>query len=497
MKRRAIRNTAGVTLPMVRHYGMELRNFFPVRPDETGGAKVLAPASNVPHVANRDVVRHGVVEYDRALPDEVISGFQFVPLFNDADHAADVIVDLAIDGKMLGYAQRSEDAKLGAERVALSAASRLSEKVRYNIAGQFRPDELRQHFRAAMLRRGLFTPRNASPNRRYRSNSAIAERRADREVRETVGEGEDAYEKSSWTTDLTPPRLTRGHMREQATLDAAKIARRTDGEIYRLPLRPGEEYRVSRARYIDAGNFGAAFQVEVDDGFRIVKIPSAIDVQQRAWTREAQTRNLRHEAGVANELVAKGYRCIPRSVYTEFGGGTPAIVREYGEPAGTITGPEYSELERELVEIERKYGWSVHDKLALYRRVDDTVFVADVGFWTAPRKRAKSAKPRKWDAFDSDLPHLLEKAQKEHGVTSVQTLPRLLSHANTIMKHTWKRDIHAMEADLAQDFLTSLKERVDAGMQNPRETLPAKRRAEELLAKYGKPAPGRMRRKKS
>lgn len=318
--------------------------------------------------------------------------------------------------------------------------------------------------------------------RRASRNSAIAERSRDVDV--TVVDPDDGSERVQRRTKFTPPRLTRGHMREPATIAAARIARRVDLEPYRV-TRDGAQ-RTEWARQLGSGNFGVAYLVETDDGPRVVKVPVATDMHRRVWSRVKQTRNIKHEAGVANELVAKGYTVVPRTVYTEFEGGTPAIVREYGEPAGTITGAEYAALERELFEIERKHRWGVHDDLVLYRRTDGSLFVADVGFWTAPRVRAKGQKRREWRAFDSDLQHLLHAVQKAHGIGSVPTLAELLRLAEAIDGHVRSPKRDAMDDEIATEYLgeldAAMRKRSDAGVPSPREVERIAQRARRSLA---------------
>lgn len=328
--------------------------------------------------------------------------------------------------------------------------------------------------------------------RRASRNSAIAERSRDVDV--TVTDPDDGSERVQRRTKFTPPRLTRGHMREPATVAAARTARHVDMETHYV-TRNGER-TMAWAKQLGAGNFGVAYLVETDEGPRVVKVPAATDMHRRVWSRAKQTRNIKHEAGVANELVAKGYTVVPRTVYTEFEGGTPAIVREYGEPAGAITAAEYGLLERELLAIERKHGWGVHDTLALYRRADGSLFVGDVGFWTAPRARVKGTKPRKWDPFYTDLRHLLEKVQAEHGTPRVDTLPALYTVAKSVMRHAFLRAPNDLDADIAHEFLESLRERDAAGVASPPEMAKVKVRAEKILRAYGKPARGMLRAKR-
>jgi hypothetical protein len=101
---------------------------------------------------------------------------------------------------------------------------------------------------------------------------------------------------------------------------------------------------------------------------------------------------------------------MPHSVYTEFMGGTPAIVREYGEPVESITPAEYEGLERELLAVEREDGWRVGDEIVLYRRPDGSLFVGDVGFWRAPSRDDA----RRWKSQDTNLDGELGTMQRRY-----------------------------------------------------------------------------------
>lgn len=269
------------------------------------------------------------------------------------------------------------------------------------------------------------------------------------------------------------PRLTRGHMDLPAVREAAKIAARTTlrtGFSWREGEGEGAVTRYGRAEHVGAGNFGMVYRVDDARGPVAVKLPAAHDVARAAWSREKQTDWMRQEAGVANELAALGYSIAPRGVYTEFEGGTPAFVREWGEPATSLTGPEYADLERQLLAIEQRHGWRVHDDLALYRRADGTVFVGDVGFWEAPRPGAR----RKWDAMQSDAPRLLEKACRTAPVLSPEGAPiqvpvvtRVALLARISATHyELRKDVppRGLDLKLARDLLDAVAAREAAGI---------------------------------
>lgn len=175
--------------------------------------------------------------------------------------------------------------------------------------------------------------------------------------------------------------LTEGHFELPEVRRAAEVASWVTNQSWRPRDAPW-----GKANYLGQGNFGVAWEAESPEGETfVVKLPAAHDIHWRAWPRDSQRENLVHEAGVANELEARHPGLVPRTVYTEFMGGTPAIVREYGEPVASITPEEYGALERELLDVEREEGWRVgNDDVILYRRPDGSLFIGDVGFWRAP-----------------------------------------------------------------------------------------------------------------
>jgi hypothetical protein len=186
--------------------------------------------------------------------------------------------------------------------------------------------------------------------------------------------------------------LTQGHMDEPAVRAARQVARRA----------------LTHGQKLGEGFFGVAYLV---DG-RVVKLPRyEVPYRPRKSLKEARAWLL-HEAGVANELSESGFSIIPEIVYVELEDGSPALVREYGEPAGKLSAAELHDLERQLWEIEQTgTEWDVADDLLLLRRKDGTVFVGDVGFW-----RARS-EPRKHDHMDSsDIPLLMSKWAYKEGM---------------------------------------------------------------------------------
>lgn len=279
------------------------------------------------------------------------------------------------------------------------------------------------------------------------------------------------------------PSLTPGHLdlpEARAAAERARWATKRWGEP------PGG--RRWGSTYLDSGNFGMAYRVDGEDGPALVKLPAARDLHDYAWSRRDQTRNIMHEAGVANELREAGVASVPRSVYAEFDGGTPAVVREWGEPASSITPAEYASLELDLVRVERELGWRVADDLDLYRRADGGVFVGDVGFWRAP----DPAPTRPWKARDTDLDGLLRGVQTKYmagtlaeaapaarralrgaadGPPTLATLARLHDLAESARREyedlaDGGASTHH-EAFMSRSLLASLEHRALAGLPDP------------------------------
>ena len=227
---------------------------------------------------------------------------------------------------------------------------------------------------------------------RAKRNTAIAAREESRDERYVR---EDGFTNFRTVHTRTPSSLTSDHWEDPEVKRAAKVAAATT---------------LGYTRYVGEGNFGIAYTSEDGDERRIVKMPAAYNMHRQPWPREKQIENIRHEAGVSNELSAMGYRVVPRGVYTEWGGGTPSFVREYGEPVKQLTGPEYAALEEQLVSVERDAGWQVHDEIEPYRRDDGSLFVADVGVWQAPPSPRRPWKPG--GSTGSVLGTLLERLQQ-------------------------------------------------------------------------------------
>jgi hypothetical protein len=148
---------------------------------------------------------------------------------------------------------------------------------------------------------------------------------------------------------------------------------------------------------LGTGNFGQVF----GHGQRAVKVPAHTNMRGDVWAKSDVEPYLIHEAGVANELVARGHSVVPTVVLTRTPDGTLALLRELGAPPGVVTAAELGQIEAALEAVEGD-GWDVDDALAVFRRPDGSLFVADVGWWR-PRPRPRGPSPME----SSELPSLL------------------------------------------------------------------------------------------
>lgn len=278
------------------------------------------------------------------------------------------------------------------------------------------------------------------------------------------------------------PRITRDHFDDPAVREAAGIAARTTSQQGYMV---GDRYE--RPERIGQGNFGMVYRVPDATGSHAVKLPAAHDLHNAAWSREAQTSWIRHEAGVANELAARGYTIIPRGVYTEFGQGTPAFVREWGEPVQTLTPGQFATLERELLAIEREKGWTVADELLVLKRPDGSVFIADVGLWTPPSSAADRAS---WSSARSNAVELLAALLRnvpvmQHGVPHRPVLmPSLEIHARSVRGVVDDGEAPtAYDQRTAERLLAEIAERDLLGLPVPAEVRAAVPAALELLSR--------------
>lgn len=261
-----------------------------------------------------------------------------------------------------------------------------------------------------------------------------------------------------------PPRLTRGHYKLQETIAARKDVE----EVFRI----GTKHHI-----LGNGAFGLAYHLR---GSPVaVKLPTATDLGGHPWSRSDQRDNLLNEAGVANELAARGYTIVPRIVYIELKDGTPALAREYGEPVTVLTRAEFEILERETTDVELKAGWDISDDQSLYRRADGSIFVGDVGEWvrrTTPWIRSMSVLGR-W---------LEEIASKLVGI-DVATLPHVFDDTMRVrddIRHLTIDTAYAMGRNL-YDLTLGVTSRRNAGLSVPTKVIAAVTAAERAIKRGG------------
>ena len=229
-----------------------------------------------------------------------------------------------------------------------------------------------------------------------------------REVREIRDGGPYYTVKSEWLTH--PPTLTEGHFDLPEVREATVVAEH------------GREHGASLGR----GNFGLTYLTQTVHGPVVVKVAAteALYGNRQRWSRVDQQNNMMHEAGVANELADMGYDVVPRTTYVELADGTPALVREYGDLADSVTPDEFYALETRLLALEKATGWRVQDDLLVLRRPDGSLFIGDVGIWQPPS--ARNGKTRVYDPLDSSLGSLLSKfAEAAFGQRDISSLPRI------------------------------------------------------------------------
>jgi 8-oxo-dGTP pyrophosphatase MutT (NUDIX family) len=280
----------------------------------------------------------------------------------------------------------------------------------------------------------LFTEQ-AKPN--------AARARRDRRVARTVTETYEDYagrmvseehQEGAWEHD--PAYLTPGHFEEPGVQRASRIAEQARGG--------------ASVKALGRGNFGEAFLVSLPEGPVVVKIAAEVDIHGRRWDRAHQRQNFMHESGVANELRDLGVGIVPEVEYVELSDGTPALVREYGEPVKSLRPEEFAEVEQALVALE-SLGWRVEDQIDLYRRADGSLFVADVGIWH-PEAIYEYGGPTYDDTALSGLLQML--ARDTMGTShSIPTLPSMLNDAKQIRRvvEDEERDRNSIFVRMAAD----------------------------------------------
>lgn len=177
--------------------------------------------------------------------------------------------------------------------------------------------------------------------------------------------------RASRTSTYEHPSLTPEHFTREDVRKATLLAERARKE----------------GTFIGSGNFGKTYRL----GNHVVKFPQEKDMHGRPWPLGEIRKWLMHEAGVANELAEAGSRLAPLTVYVELADGTPALVREYGEPLKTITVEELARLEADLYAAEAAgdAAFDVADDLLVLRREDGSLFIGDVGFWRTQDPKGK------------------------------------------------------------------------------------------------------------
>ena len=281
-----------------------------------------------------------------------------------------------------------------------------------------------------------------------------------------------------------PARASRGAQYQSATLtdghfDAATVKAAT--KIAQKARRQGKK--------LGRGNFGEVYGI----GGHVVKFP-VLEGYNRQKTPAEARGYLLHEAGVANELAEAGHRVVPVTVFVELPDGTPALVREYGEPLSKVTTDEIAALEKGLYAVEAtgKQGWDVSDELLVMRRKDGSLFVADVGWWRA-RKKA-----RKHNYEDrSDVPGLLSYWAKGVGLpTNIQKALNIDFNYKIGRVYALMEDMKDAEDEddlfvvlLAEDEVPELQAasdaRTDLGFPVPAAAAKALKDARAALAAFG------------
>jgi len=239
-------------------------------------------------------------------------------------------------------------------------------------------------------------------------------------------------------------------------------------ESTRVAQNAVDQVLAGKARYLGSGNFGVAYEVTSDGRKRIVKMGSYETIHSRGFaaqmeqpenqahstilraerlrsmrTKKQMEQSILHEAGVANELWALGFRCIPYTVYVERG--LPALVREYGDIRGPFSPKLLDRFSLDLCRV-LWAGWRVQDELLIAKRIYDeadapagSLFVADVGIWqwsgTTPDR--------------SDLHSLFELIKMAFGFPSLAELQAY---------QTWKREV-SENKDLDDKFRSYLSDK--------------------------------------
>lgn len=254
------------------------------------------------------------------------------------------------------------------------------------------------------------------------------------------------------------PTLSPGHHDRQEVIFATSVANTARASALEL----------------GRGNFGVAYLAETDAGRFVVKCPTEIDIHGRTWTAKEQRENFLHEAGVANELASLGVRIVPHIVFVELEDGSPALVREYGEPVLKSTPEVYADVEKALVDVEAR-GWKVEDEIELFTRPDGSLFVGDVGIWHPAVVEDGAERFPKFSTLDMLLRILAHRLIDEFEFPALSEVLRRTQHCEHILQRI--RGGHALGEYLFllreahRFFARAQEQRERIGLPTPKEAL--------------------------
>lgn len=82
-------------------------------------------------------------------------------------------------------------------------------------------------------------------------------------------------------------------------------------------------------------------------------------------------------------------------------------------------------------------------------------------------------KRRVWDAFLSDLDHLLSKVREEHGVPHDAALYHIIRDARRVLRLREFDTLNSFDRRLVADFIATVRDREALGLATPAEFAPA------------------------
>ena len=279
-----------------------------------------------------------------------------------------------------------------------------------------------------------------------------------------------------------PARASRGQQYQSATLTEGHF----DSATVKVAAKIAKRARQQGA-YLGRGNFGEVYGIEG----HVVKYPVLRDIHDRPRSPAEARGYLLHEAGVANELAEAGHRIVPVTVFVELPDGTPALVREYGEPLSKVAADEVVALEKGLYDVEAtgKHGWDVADELLVMRRKDGTLFVADVGWWRVRQK------PRSGWAGASLLPDLLGRwavsaglpktTKKGLAINFAAKMDYLLGEIAILETEEHPDDYENWGEDLGPELAGQIAQRIESGLAVPDDVIDLLIRVERALERKG------------